>query len=71
MEPKRQDDRVFLIECKLKPGMDLKYLSYHRRVNPYEPTLVNLAEPSFLRIEVYDRRRLPVVFSNPIMIRRK
>jgi hypothetical protein len=70
MEPKHPADHVFLVQAKAKPGLQLDYLSYHRRVNPYEPIPVDLSEPCFLRVEVYSGGRLPVVFSNPIIVKR-
>jgi len=71
MEPMREDDHVFLVQAVLKKGLDdPDYLVYHRRIDPNQPVSIDLSQPSFVRVEVYSGKRLPVVFSNPIVIRR-
>ncbi len=70
MEPKHPEDHVFLVQVKSRTWMELNYVTYHRRVNPYEPIPIDLSESGFLRIEVYNGGRVPVVFSNPIYIKK-
>ena len=60
--------QVKLVQYRLIPGRDLSAIVDHQVVDPTQPVMVDVSEPSILRVEVWSSANQPLAFSNHITI---
>lgn len=60
--------QVKLVQYRLIPGRDLSAIVDHQGVDPTQPVMVDVSEPSILRVEVWSSTNQPLAFSNHITI---
>jgi hypothetical protein len=60
--------QVKLVQYRWIPARDLSYIVDHQVVDPSQPVMVDVGEPSILRVEVWSADNQPLALSNRIYI---
>ena len=60
--------QVKLVQYRWIPARDLSYIVDHQVVDPTQPVMVDVSEPSILRVEVWSADNQPIALSNRIYI---
>lgn len=68
LDPLPPGAQVKLVQMQLQPGTQLTYLVDHQVVDPTQPVLIDVSQPSLVRVEVWSADGQPMVFSNHITV---
>jgi hypothetical protein len=69
LNPLPANAQVKLVQYRALPARELSFMVDHQIVDPSQPIMVDVSEPSMLRVEVWSQSGQPIVFSNRIYIR--
>ena len=67
-DPFPTGSKVYVYQALINsPGTAVNYLLFKDQINPYSKVCLNLQNPCFVRIEVYDINNRCILLSNPIV----
>ncbi len=69
LDPLPAGAQVKLVQQLLQPGNELVHLIDHQVVDPTQPVMIDVSQPSQVRVEVWTADGRPMVFSNRITIK--
>ncbi|MER2599003.1 MAG: hypothetical protein ABTQ73_05745 [Caldilineales bacterium] len=61
--------QVKLVQQALIPGTELTHLVDHLLIDPTQPILIDVSQPSQIRVEVWSATGQPIAFSNRILVK--
>lgn len=68
IDPLPAGAQVKLVQQLLQPGTELTYLVDHAVVDPSQPVMLDVSQPSQVRVELWSATNQPLAFSNRIII---
>lgn len=68
VDPLPAGAQVRLVQIALVPGRELTYIVDHQVIDPSQPVLVDVSQPSFVRAELWTADNQPMVFTNRIAL---
>ncbi len=68
MDPWRSDIDLRLVQIRIKRGRELSVIRRESIEYPRDGIPIHVAEPCFVRVEVYEKDGTPLVFSNPVFL---
>lgn len=69
LNPRPANAQVRLLQYRIIPGRELSFMVDNQVVDPAQPVMIDVSEPSIVRVEVWGADGEPIVLSNQIYIR--
>jgi hypothetical protein len=69
LNPLPANTQVKLVQYRMIPGRDLSFMVDHEVVDPSQPVMIDVSEPSVVRVEVWGADGAPIILSNRIYVR--
>lgn len=68
VDPLPPGAQVKLVQIALTPARDLTYIIDHQIIDPSQPVMIDVSQPSFVRAEMWTADNQPMVFTNRITL---
>ena len=68
VDPLPAGAQIKLVQVALTPGRELTYIRDHEVIDPSQPVMIDVSQPSFVRAEMWTANNQPIVFTNRIAL---
>ena len=68
VDPLPAGAQVKLVQIALTPARELTYIIDHQIIDPSQPVMIDVSQPSFVRAEMWTTDNQPMVFTNRIAL---